>query len=35
MTKIVNLPQSFTDAVLVVVLALAPVAALGFLATAS
>jgi len=35
MTKLINIPQSFTNAVLVVLLALAPVAALGFLATAS
>jgi hypothetical protein len=35
MTKMMNISQSFTRAALVVLLALAPVAALGFLATAS
>lgn len=35
MTKTAKLSQSFTNAVLVVALALVPVATLGFLATAS
>lgn len=35
MTKIVNFPQALANIALVVVLSLMPVAALGFLATAS
>ncbi len=35
MTKMMNIPQSFTNSVLVVLLALVPVVTLGVLATAS
>ncbi len=35
MVKSIKIPQALTNAVLVVVLALTPVIALGFLATAS